>query len=143
MDGGIARLLVLIAEHRGAVEYDFRTRCGIGLRDIGQADAFGRVACSITEAARFVGELLIDTSSHTLPAVRGWDFPASRAELALFDLFDLQQAKGVEKKARHRLKPYQRPWPDEKTTEQVGGGDVTDAQVIDLMARLGHNIAKP
>lgn len=100
MDGGIFWLLGLISRHRGALEYDFRSRFHLGLRDIG-------TVVSIDEAARLALILADDPGAMTAAALAGWSHPLSREALILADLFDLQHFA----KASKPPKPYPRPWP--------------------------------
>lgn len=65
MDGGIRGLLGLIHDHRGAIEYDFRQRFGLGLADIG-------TRLSVTEAARLALVLLSDPASRICAAFSEW-----------------------------------------------------------------------
>lgn len=86
MDGGISALVGLIRDHRGALEYDWRTRFGLPLK------AIGTEAMSITEAARLAGQLAADPDSATAASVIGWDHSLSREGIVLVDLFDLIRA---------------------------------------------------
>ena len=111
MDGGIFGFLGLIAGHRGAVEYDWRTRFGCGLRSIG-------TDMSLSEAARLAQTLLADPSSATAAALQGWSHPISREALVLMDIFDLDHQVAAGKK----VKPHTgRP---EKAVTTVRKGDV-------------------
>lgn len=123
MDGGIWGLLGLIRDHRGAVEYDFRTRFGFGVRDIG-------TRCSASEAARLAVILRADPSSMVAAAMEGWAFPISREVLAILDLYDLEHAK-----ASKKAKPHTgRPWAN--LAQQVRHGDAAGRTPEEVKAIL-------
>ena len=77
--GGILQLLDLIRDHRGALEYDLRSRLHLALTDIGRAVSWG-------EGCRLVRELLIDPGTHLFAAVAGWEHPVSHEWLVLVSL---------------------------------------------------------
>lgn len=104
MDGGIRRFLGVVAAHRGAVEYDFRSRFGLALSDIG-------TAITITEAARLTMILASDASSRTGAAIEGWPRPVTHEEVALAAIFGLWASK-----------PYPMPWDKPKSTVVGRGG---------------------
>ena len=83
MDGGISALCGLIRDHRGALEYDWRTRFGLPL------SAIGTEAMTITEAARLATQLTNDPGSATAASVIGWNHPLDWSGIVLTDLFDL------------------------------------------------------
>lgn len=130
MAGGIFGLLGLIARHRGAVEYDFRSRFGLGLRDIGPK-------LTIAEAARLAAIFRDDPSSATAAAISGWSHPMSREALILADLIDLQAKTKVGKKWHG----YPRPWPTDDGTRTRRGNAAgrTREQVIEILRRFGHS----
>lgn len=99
--GGILGLLDLIEEHRGPLEYDWRTRFGLPLAGVGRDMSFG-------EAWRLVRILLGDPSSQVAAAAMRWEHPWSREAAVLADLFDLTVAANTRKPARDT---YPRPWP--------------------------------
>ena len=96
--GGIVALTGLIEKHRGAFDYDWRTRFGLGTEDIGGRMSWG-------EATRQTRTLSLDPSSHIAAALAGWEYPVSREALVLMDLFDLQHIS----KAKRKPSPYPRP----------------------------------
>lgn len=136
MDGGIAGLLELIATHRGAVEYDWRTRFNLPL------SAIGTELMTFTEAARLAQGLLLDPSSHSFAALHEWDYPMSREALVQADLFDLEHAGRTKKKP----KPYPRPWhsrekqPDVQRHGNAAGRSA--AQVGAILKGFGHDIVE-
>lgn len=103
--GGIAGLVQLIERHRGAFEYDWRTRFGLPLSAVPEFMDWG-------EALRLVKILGADPSSQIGAAVSGWEFAATWEYLAIADLIDLQR---VRTKWRKKPGPYRRPW-DKKPT---------------------------
>ena len=46
------------------------------------------------EAWRLMDVLLTDPSSHVAAAVAGWDYPLSREDITMRDLYDLQHHEG-------------------------------------------------
>lgn len=115
MAGGIGRLLGLIRDHRGAVEYDFR-RLGIALTDVGDG-------VSILEAARIATILERDQSSWTFAAVEGWEHPWSREAEVMATLVDMWASGETQ---------YPRPWSarDERPKGDLGGRTHEEAQAI-------------
>lgn len=99
MDGGIFGLLRLIADHRGAVEYDLRHRFGFGLRAVGED-------VTLSEVARLAMILRSDPSSAIASKLEGWDYPISREALAILDLYDVTvMANSDTKKGRPKPHP--------------------------------------
>lgn len=128
----ILTLLDAIDEHRAAFEYDWRTRFRLPL------SAVGTKRMPWGEAWRLMELLARDPGSQVAAAFAGWEYPATRAELALMDLFDLTHhaawARGGGKGSKP--KPYPRPWPDRKKTRTKP--EVTQAQVIEALRFAGH-----
>lgn len=110
--GGILALLDLIEEHRGPIEYDFRTRFP-GLRggiysvpeDMGW-----------DEALRLFRILRADPSSSLAAAIEEWKYPLSREAAIFADLYDLEYAKTGAK----GRKPYPRPFDTKGSTRRMG-----------------------
>ena len=127
MAGGIFRFLGLIHRHRGAVEYDFRARFGVGLR------AVDGVTLTISEAARLATLLLGDSSSMTGAAASGWSRPATSEALALADVFDLLARANSKSKPR----PYPRPWDQSPT--RMGRVTRPQREIREALAARGHN----
>jgi hypothetical protein len=73
---GILTLLVLIRRHRGAYEFDWRTRFGVPLSDVPERMSWG-------EAVRLSRELAHEPTSHVAAALAGWEYPVSREWVAL------------------------------------------------------------
>lgn len=135
MDGGIFRLLRVVAQHRGAVEYDLRFRFRLGLRDVGHT-------VSIFEVARLMAIVQADPSSATAAAVEGWTHPISREALILMDIFDLDMAAATGGKGKQKPHPG-RPFPQGKVTTGDRVGDPGTRTREDLVAhfrKLGHNL---
>lgn len=93
------RLAVLMHEHRGALEYDWRARFHLPLTVIGDGMGWG-------EAVRLVRILANDPSSQTVAAVSGWSHPFGWESILLADLFDVQLGKA----SKRHPKPWPRPW---------------------------------
>lgn len=131
MDGGVFGLLRVVAQHRGAVEYDLRHRFNLSLYDVGNT-------VSIFEVARLVVIVRADPSSAIAAAVEGWDHPITREALVLMDLFDLDMAVAAGKK---KPKPYQRPWKQEGDVKRMGNtGGRSRAEVVAILNGLGHSL---
>lgn len=88
-----------MAKHRGAFEYDWRTRFHLPLRVVGRSMTWG-------ETVRLVQHLAGDPSSALCAALNEWDYPLSREAIVLADLFDLQHLS----KAKRKPPTYTRPW---------------------------------
>lgn len=117
----------LIDEHRAAFEYDWRTRFREPLSCIGRSTSWG-------EAFRLTGLLLGDTSSHVGATVAGWERPATREELALMELWDLQYLKtGAKKRIR-----YPRPWPSKTKRTAKPDVSLTQDEIIAALRMAGH-----
>lgn len=127
MDGGNRRLLGLIRDHRGALEYDWRSRFGLGLESIGTVMTW-------SEATRLSGLLLADPSSWVCASVAGWDHPISREAIVLADMWDLT-AK-VHSQRRSKQATYPRPWSGRGQGRRHGstGGRTRD----EILAILGR-----
>lgn len=129
MDGGIWRLLGLIARHRGAIEYDWRTRFGIPLTEIGRS-------MTITEAGRLVKVIAADPSSALASAGAGWDYAIDRETLVLADLYDLMhQVHADPKKPKPKPHPM-RPFKTNQDQRRFGNaGGRSRAEVIAILDR--------
>jgi hypothetical protein len=76
------------------------------------------------EAIRLTGILSTEPDSRVGAAIAGWEYPVSRYDLTLRDLFDLQHMA----KAKKKPKAYPRPWPD-KTRRTFGKTRLTVGQL--------------
>lgn len=130
MAGGIFGFLGLIAAHRGALEYDWRTKFGMPLSAVGRD-------MSITEAARQVRQLLTEPSSHTYAALHEWDYPLSQESMAVLLLADLFGQVNFKK-----WKPLERPWKT-REVEHLGKTDLSQEEVIAALRAAGHTAALP
>ena len=132
--GGIRWLLDLIEEHRGPLEYDWRTRFGLPLHEVGRAMSWG-------EAYRLVGELADEPSSHTAAAMAGWQHPWPREAALLADMWDLTATAHSGKRAPT---PYPRPWRraprGERHVPDVAGRSREDVRAI-LEQMSGRRLA--
>lgn len=106
---GILALLDLIDRHRGAFEYDWRTRFGVALRDVGADMSWG-------EGWRLALHLAGDPSTAVGAAVGRLQYPVTREFLVTADVFDLLHKVN----AKHTPKPYPRPWKRMESA-RVGG----------------------
>lgn len=114
--GGIVALIDLIGEHRGAFEYDWRSRFYLPLTAIPSEMGWD-------EALRMLKILGNDPSSQVAAALSKWEFPAPWEYLALADLLDVQ----LRSKSKRKPKPYRRPW-DKRPVVHGRGQAVTVEQ---------------
>lgn len=130
MDGKSWGLLGVLRDHRGVVEYDFRTRFGVGLNIIGRG-------MSLSEAARLVEIIRADPSSALAAEIEGWAHPVSREAAVLMDLWDLTAiATGTKRPPR-----YERPWKQKGESSRHGdasGRTPDEVKALLRQARLGH-----
>lgn len=131
--GGICGLLDLIEEHRAALRYDWRTRFGRGLDESVPADI------GWDEALDLVRVLRSDPSSMLATSVEEWDYPLSRTEAILADMWDLSYAKAGAKK-RER---YPRPFKQKSTTSQSWGktGGRSRDEIVAILNANGHSLS--
>lgn len=108
----ILTLLDAVEAHRGAFEYDWRTRFHIPFDVPSEGMGWG-------EAWRLFLILGGDPSSQVASAVAGWQYPASRDALVLLDLFDLTARASFK-----RPKAYARPWDDPPKKHGTGRRDI-------------------
>lgn len=121
--GGILSLAALIDEHRGAFEYDWRSRFNLPLEDVPEFMSWG-------EAWRLFQIVALEPSSQVAATLAGWKHPAERADLVMRDLYDLQHAS----KSKRKPKLYARPW-DKTETKKLGGRGMSIADYEAVMAR--------
>lgn len=129
MDGKSWGLLGVLRDHRGAVEYDFRTRFGVGLNVIGRD-------MSLAEAARHVERFRADPSSALASETEGWEYPVSRTEALLMDLWDVAAPHTYKKP-----KPYPRPWKTKGETRRRG--DAAGRTPDEVKALLREHFGQP
>jgi hypothetical protein len=118
-------LLDLLDEHQGAFEYDWRTRFHLSASVI-------PVDMGWAEAWRMAEILLADPSSMLGASFAGWQYPLTRGELTLRDLYDLQHRS----KSRKKPKLYPRPW--DVPTTRLGTASLTVEEYQAFMAANTH-----
>lgn len=124
----ILTLLDLAERHRGAIEYDWRTRFHIGWSTL-------PVAMNWAEAWHLVQQLASDPSSSLAAALAGWEHPMSREAIVLADLYDLTHKVAAGKK---KIKPYPRPW--DKRRHRFGRATRPQADIRAALRARGHHI---
>lgn len=124
--GGILTLLDTIEEHRGAVEYDWRSRFHLPITCIPDGMGYG-------EAWRLLRIVAADPSSQTAAAISGWAFPLDRAAQTLAVV-----AENVARNGGDKRWTYPRPW-DEKP-KALGSARMTPRQ---MRAFLDEHRATP
>ncbi|HWJ07759.1 MAG TPA: hypothetical protein VNS46_00190 [Nocardioides sp.] len=126
--GGSLGLLDLIEEHPAAFAYDWRTRFGMPVDDIGESMTYG-------EAIALVEVLTQDTSSWVFAAHANWSYPASREVLVLADLFD-----AFAKANFKRPEPYPRPMPDGSHTVERLGERIAPSDIAEVLRGFGREV---
>lgn len=115
------------------MEYDLRSRFGLCLADVGARVTF-------TEASRLVTLLASDPSSRVGAALMGLDYPVSREQIVLMDLYDLTVRANSDPK-KGRPKPYPRPWRSAET--KVSKPGVSQEDVLAALRYAGHTNLLP
>lgn len=129
--GGIRALLDLIEEHRGALEYDWRSRFGLPLSAVGASMDYG-------EAMRLAHILSSDPSSQLGAVLQGWEFSISRETLALYDLHDLEGTKAAGSKWKARPgRPFSAKG-ESRVLKRGDAGGRTPEEVRAILRSLGH-----
>lgn len=131
--GGICGLLDLIEEHRAALRYDWRSRFGRGL-DESVPDDIGW-----DEAIDLVRVLRTDPSSMLAASVEKWDYPFSRTEVILADIWDLSHAKAGPKKPERYPRPFKTP--DASTKRHGNAAGRSREQVVAILRAHGHELS--
>lgn len=136
--GGIEALADLIDAHRGAFEYDWRSRFNKPLHIVGTK------RMTWGEALRLTEFLLSDPSSKVGSSAAGWSHSASREAMALWNFYDLvhQIAWSLRGKGP-RPKPHPRPWPDSGKRRATASAEVTQADIVAALRRAGHDRPVP
>lgn len=125
--GGILGLVDLIDEHRGAFDYDWRSRFGLPVDSIG-ADVDWREAVSLTR------ELMSDPSSRVWTAVNDFSDTWTREGYILADLFDVLLASNSKN-------PRKYPRPTDKGTSRLGRTSVPQEDVRAALRSRGHDMS--
>lgn len=132
----VLTLLSVIDDHRGALEYDWRSRFNLPLTSVPSEVGWD-------EAWRLYTRLSADPSSHISAAQNDFDYPFSREAMILADFFDLTYAINAPEKGP-RPKPYPRPWPDaDKEKKRLGKTSLPSETVRALLARRGPAASAP
>jgi hypothetical protein len=103
--------------HRGAFEYDWRSRFSLPLTVIPKR-------MSYAEALRLTQLLVSDPSSQVFAALAGWSFPVSREWIVAADHRDSTEFGRVGRRAR----AYPRPWTDQP--RRIGRGKGTSSSQL-------------
>ena len=127
--GGILRVLEIIEDHKPAFIYDFRSRFGLGLGDLGTALPW-------SEVVYLVAVLVRDPSSWLQTSLSKWHHPIDynwAVNVATYDLL----AQVNTRKGR-KAKPYPRPWPAGENGQSRKGKARADARAILSRAKNGE-----
>jgi hypothetical protein len=124
---GILTLLNLVEEHRGAFEYDWRTRFGCAFNPP-HTTSWG-------ESYRLMLVLSTDPSSAVAAAVAGWAHPVTREWAVLADTYDAFVAANTRK---GHAKKYPRPWDEKK--KRFGRTTHPQSVVRAALRARGHDI---
>ena len=114
LPGGILGLLDLIEEHRAALRYDWRTRFHRGLDESVPEDI------GWSEALDLVRILRSDPSTMLAASVEDWEYPLSRTDAILADMWDLSYAKAGAKKRETYPRPFKRPGSSQRWGDTGG-----------------------
>lgn len=130
--GGIAGLGRLIREHRGALEYDFRSRFHLGVDQIGEEVGY-------REAIRLIEHLAADTGTWLCASLNGWSHPITAETIVAADLFDAVRGLLGGKRAMRGGPHPIRPWTTRKREHwgDVAGRTREQVQQILIAARQG------
>lgn len=106
--GGIYRVLELTEKHYAAFVYDFRSRFGVGVEDLGTKIPWSEVIV-LTDV------LLRDPSSWLTASVNKWRHPITYDWAVLASLYDLL----AQVNSKRKPKPFPRPWSGGQKTGKV------------------------
>ena len=123
--GGSLKLRELIEEHKPEFAYDFRTRFGVSIEEVGRS-------VSYLEAIYLTSILRRDPSSWVQAALSGWKYPVSREWILQRDSYDLLARVN----SKQKPKPYPAPWPDEGTKRIVPSRPQSRSAVISALDRM-------
>lgn len=116
-----------MTRHRGAFEYDWRSRFGLPLTVVGDAMSWG-------EAVRLTQLLEQDPSSMVCAALADLDHPFTREWLVLADMWD-----ALAHQVYKAPKPYRRPFRDPTATRR-GRTTLSRVEVVAILNSHGHEI---
>jgi hypothetical protein len=122
--GGIVKLRELIEEHPSELAYDFRSRFGVGIQDIG-----GTVTWH--EAILLTAVLLKDPASWTQAVKNGWQYPVSHEWMIARHTYDL-----IARAHYKKPKPFPAPWPDADKKTIGSKRPQTRAEVLAKLALM-------
>jgi len=91
------------------------------------------------EAVMLVHVLARDPSSWLCAALNEWDYPLTRGEMALADLYDLQHK--TKAKNPRSVKPYPRPFPD-KEKKRFGRATRPQHEIRAALAARGLRVVQ-
>ena len=110
----------MIDAHRGAFEYDWRTRFRKPLTSVGKSMTWG-------EAIRLTQVLSLDPASAVGAAVADFDRPTAREALMLMDVYDALEVARLGRKAKR----YPRPWASK--ARRIGRARLSVQQIRQLL----------
>ena len=124
--GGIFEVLEILEDYKHAFTYDFRTRFGLGLEDLGEKVPW-------TEVISLVVILLSDPTSWLQAAKAKWQHPISYEWTIAASTYDLL----AQVNSRRKPKPFPRPWANSDSVSK-GSKPRRDAREILKKARDGE-----
>lgn len=132
--GGILELTALIEDHRISLAADFRREFGISIYQIGTVVSFA-------EAVDLVQALQRDPGTYLFQELAEWEYPYSRTNILLADLFDLiaRVNHAGDGEAPSHPRPYK---PQNTKANRLGDiGDRTETEIrAKLRAMSGREI---
>lgn len=121
------------------MEYDWRTRFALGLRDIDGE------TMTLPEAGRLATQLLADPSSAIHAAAAGWPHPLAASAIIAADQLYLDHVKTWVEGGKRGPKPKMHPlYPivEEDEAQRFGNtGGRSREQVVEILNRLGHSLS--
>ncbi len=131
-------LVRLIDAHKGAFEYDWRTRFhGASVDDIGETMTFG-------EAIRLTERLSRDPGSEVAAAIAGWEYPVTREAIVAMNKFDFDHRLVWLKNGKKGAppEPHPRPWPTggDGTRRRGNAAGRSPEQVRQILNAHGHSL---
>ena len=123
--GGILAVLQILEDYKHAFTYDFRTRFGLGLADLGDEVPW-------PEVVSLVSVLLSDPTSWLQAAKAKWEHPISYEWTLAAATYDLL----AQVNSKRKPKPWPRPWSNTDRARK-GTKPRRDARAILTKAKDG------
>ena len=116
-----------MADYPAELAYDFRSRFGISVDEIG-------ASVSYLETIYLTAILMRDPSSWLSSAKQGWKHPASREWIVVQDLYNLTMAINSSKK--QKLHTYPTPWEKSKGRKVGNTGERSQEEILARLEKM-------